>query len=318
MSINQHIEQQTEQFLRGELSGGELHAFENQMASNPDIHQYVDLQKQIHQGISHYRHTQLKARLDAIQVSPGWFGSGILGEGILKIAGATIAATIIGGAVFFAWPDNQESDASINLLDVTVESSIQIADFEILDMPIPQVAGVNELPSQGNADLLAEHSDNKPKESSVQISKATDTNPKTENVVSDTKVNFVPKVNVPSLTDVSDDKEFISQEISIPEVSDNDIVDEADKKPIDIKTFNRASDEIRYKYFDGKLFLYGDFKKEPYEILEINSKSARQIYLYYTDKYYHVEVTDEVKTLRPILGDKLINELKIIRNNKLN
>ncbi|MFT6865367.1 MAG: hypothetical protein ACJA08_000185 [Cyclobacteriaceae bacterium] len=316
MSINQHIEELTDQYLRGELSGSGLQSFEQQMLNDPAMKQHVVVQQQIIQGISNYRHTQLKARLDAIQMGTGWFGSGVLGEGIIKIAGSTIAVAIIGGGIYYTWPDNENNIPFEDRLELTDGKSFSYLITEIPELPFPQT--LQELGETETTSINLSKSESTIATSVSPVHKSGTSTLEIVDTKSNETVDFVPKVNIPTLNDVTADKEFIAQDVSIPEASDNDIIDESDKKPIDIKTFNRTSEEIKYKFFDGKLFLYGDFKKQPYEILEINSKSSRQIYLYYTDKYYHVEVTDDVKSLRPIFGDKLINELRIIRNNKLN
>ena len=73
---------------------------------------------------------------------------------------------------------------------------------------------------------------------------------------------------------------------------------------------------LKYKYFDGKLFLYGDFNEQPYEILEINGVKERKLYLFFESKYFNIDVTDKVKELDQIVNPKLVNELDIIRNNK--
>ena len=81
--------------------------------------------------------------------------------------------------------------------------------------------------------------------------------------------------------------------------------------PIDVKTENTKSLDIKYKYYDGKLFLSGDFDRAPYEILEINSASGRRIYVKYLDKYYQVGVTDQLTALPEVTDVAIIDELKV-------
>ncbi|MFY0601223.1 MAG: hypothetical protein JXR03_16220 [Cyclobacteriaceae bacterium] len=318
MKVDQHIEQLTDQYLRGELSGADLQAFEASIASDAAVNQHVQFQKQLVDGIADYRRIQLKARLDAIEVGAGSVGNGMLAGGALKIAGTALVASIIGLSVYTIWSNNDEE--SLNQLEISASDSQDLfEEKEILAIPIPldleEPVVSHEREEQSAVDAGLD--ENVTKEEYTQVP---DVRGETifEPTSSSLKSEFIPEVKVPSLSDVSNEKEFISQEVSIPEVSGNDIVDSEDKKPIDVKTYNRKSEEIRYKYFNGKLFLYGDFKKEPYEILEINSRSSRLIYLYYSEKYYQVEVSDEIKQLNAISDSKLIGELKIIRDNKLN
>lgn len=308
MDVSQQIEQLTDQYLRGELSGNELMSFEQLIVDDATIGQYVQFQNDLVLGISHYRKVQLKSRLDAIEIGTGSVSGATLFQGFLKIAGTSLVAILIGLGVYNQIYDeptvDQENQLEIENRDnYTFSESLEIPAIPIVKKkkPAVSVAVIKEEP------LVSRKAETTLKEEEKSSSKTE------ENLI-----EYVPKVNVPALNDVSDSKEFVAQEISIPQVSGNDIVDRESEKPIDIKTFNRKINEIKYRYFDGKLYLYGDFKKEPYEILEINSRSARQIYLYYADKYYEIEMSDNVTILNPSTDDKLIEELKIIRNNKLN
>ncbi|MEO9476086.1 MAG: hypothetical protein ABJG41_11140 [Cyclobacteriaceae bacterium] len=317
MSINQHIEELTDQYLRGDLSGAELRSFEDLMASDPVVQEHMDFQRELVKGLADHRKMQLKSRLDAIEVGAGTFGSGFAIEGVAKIAGGAVVATLVGTGIYFMLPESSDELSTEDKVEIVVGETTSAFDkVDVPSMPIPLVS-VN-----GESDAGGEMKPSVVSSSARVVIKPEDTanesNPTKENVKEEKSPDFIPQVSVPELSEVSDEKEFVSKDISIPEVSDNDIVGEKNLDPVDIKTFNRKSAEIRYKYFEGKLFLYGDFKKEPYEILEINSKAARQIYLYYSDQYYKVEMSDEIKALAPIKSQKLIDELKIIRENKLN
>ena len=317
MSINQHIEELTDQYLRGDLSGADLRSFEDLIASDPAVQKHLGFQEELVKGLVDHRKMQLKSRLDAIEVGTGTFGSGFAVEGIVKVAGGAVVATLIGTGIYFMLPESIEEIPVEDKVEIVLNDNTNLFDKgDVPSMPIPLVFLDGDSNDDGNAKQsgISNSVDGtmKPEESAVEL------NALREDIKEEKSSDFIPKVSVPELSEVSDEKEFISKDISIPEVSDNDIVGEKDLDPIDIKTYNRKSTDIRYKYFDGKLFLYGDFKKEPYEILEINSKAARQIYLYYADQYYKIEMSDDIKTLTPIKSQKLIDELKIIRENKLN
>ncbi|MEP0368149.1 MAG: hypothetical protein ABJN36_19930 [Cyclobacteriaceae bacterium] len=316
MSINQHIEELTDQYLRGDLSGAELRSFEDLIASDPVVQEHVGFQQELVKGLTDHRKMQLKSRLDAIEVGTGTFGSGFAVEGVVKVAGGAVVATLIGTGIYFMLPESTDKFSIDDKVEILVGETTSAFDkVDVPSMPVPLVSVSGESDAGGDMKQSVESSAHVVMKLEETVA---DSNPTKEGVKEEKSSDFIPKVSVPELSEVSDEKEFVSKDISIPEVSDNDIVGEKDLDPIDIKTFNRKSTEIRYKYFEGKLFLYGDFKKEPYEILEINSKAARQIYLYYADQYYNVEMSDEIKKLAPIKSQKLIDELKIIRENKLN
>ncbi len=221
-----------------------------------------------------------------------------------------MVAALVATGVYYSHEDLTTGDETSNQLEVT-ESDYSLYVEEQLEMPFPkEVLNSTEEATATSDKKATTHT------ATNASRKANATSLVTENNNKKSK-EFTPKVHLPVLEEVTDDA-FVSEEVAIPQVSGNDVVGSNEHTPIDVKTINKKSEEIKYKYFDGKLFLYGDFKEEPYEILEINSKTAREIYLYHGRAYYQIEVTDGVKELKPITSQKLINELTIIRNNKVN
>lgn len=313
MIINEHIEQLTDQYLRGELSGGERSSFEQLMSNDQAVAEHVHFQKQLVNGLADYRKLQLKSRLDAIQVAPGILGGASFIQATLKIASGIALVAVVGFGLYNI-VDFENDNETVHVVDINDGSKFITTN----DTSIPEKPEVR--PSTPVASIVETTEDSNESNTPDIAKTGTGTSSKFPiKTVAEAKESsdFVPKVNIPSLNDISDTKEFTPEEVSIPKVSGNDITEEESSKPIDVKTINRKIEEIKYRYFDGKLFLYGDFKREPYEILEINSSSSRDIYLYYTDKYYKIQMTDDVKTLSPIVDSKLIKELKIIRDNKL-
>jgi hypothetical protein len=72
-------------------------------------------------------------------------------------------------------------------------------------------------------------------------------------------------------------------------------------------------------FFDNKLYLLGNFDEMPYEIIELNAKSGKSYFLFYSDNFYKLE-TDQLKPapLQRVENDSLVNELKIIQMNHSN
>jgi hypothetical protein len=309
MNSNLQYDELIDLYLRGDLSADQMKSFEADVASNPELRQEFQFQKDMVEGISNYRKMQLKSRLDAIQVGTAWYAGGMIGESLMKIGGGIAAAAIVGSILYFNLsPDSVEESDLSSLVQISDIEQYQNVNTQIQELPVP-------LPSNRNAVVVVEET--KVADAKLSVVHSATNSPKKEVQAVKIKDEYVPKVDVPSFDEVSDDV-FVSEEVSIPEVSGNDVVSTNDKKPIDVQTFNKKSEQIRYKYFDGKLFLYGDFKNEPYEILEINSKAAREIYLFHSNSFFKIEVTDGVKDLHPITNTKLIGELTIIRDNKVN
>ena len=98
------------------------------------------------------------------------------------------------------------------------------------------------------------------------------------------------------------------------------IEDEKDERTsgsaLDDEIIETKASKIKYRYYDGKLYLYGKFQQEPYEILEINSASGRRIYLYHLTNFYEISSSDKPVELKAIDNSKLIQELEILRKTK--
>lgn len=299
-------------YLRGDLSGSELASFENQMQIDPAFKEEVLFEEYVKDGISEFRKAELKSRLNAIEVSPNWVGIGSFGNDVvLKTVGGTLAAVMLGVVAYYNldkttpteklteqtyitgayYPEQNDSPAIIvpELAKETIEEAAYVARID----KDPLVTELKENPAEDSKEVMSSETD-----------------------LDKENADFVPKVSPPGLNDVASEEAMNTEELVIPEVSSLDEMD-GDNVPLDVKMIDRRSETIRYKYLDGKLYLYGDFSKHPYEILEINKANDRRIYVYYDSEYYQVEVTDKVEELPVIRNEKLIEELEILRNNKL-
>ncbi len=277
------------------------------MAEDPSLAEYVGFQKQIVKGIADYRKLQLKARLDAIQVGTGWLG---VSQGVWRVAASFVVATAIGLGSYVYWPDQNQFEKVSSPLEIDDEEIV--ADFaaeEVPEVPVP-IEEVSEKAESSETLIAKTKSVAEVKEEVAPVEAK-----ESEKVAPKPKEEFVPDVNKPLLSNVVDES-LNTKGADMPESVPTEWVSTSDQ-PMDIETIDRRSKEIKYKYFEGKLFLYGDFKNEPYEILEINSSESKEVYLFYMSKYYKIELTDDIKVLEPIVDEKFIQELRIIRHNKV-
>ncbi len=71
---------------------------------------------------------------------------------------------------------------------------------------------------------------------------------------------------------------------------------------------------FHYQFKNGKLYLYGTFEKNLYEIMEFFSGNKRTVFLYYKDSYYLLnEENETIKPLAPINDPSLLKKLKDYR-----
>lgn len=296
-------------YLRGELSGDERQLFETAMKEDPVFAGEVEFQKSVQQGISAYRKAELKARLDAIDVAPAWMGIGQLGGTVVKTVAGVVTASLIGVAVYYSLDvDTSENLPVAGPIEVTAphqQELIQIQVPEAQAERYPSQSAHEEPKQQVAPKLVAETSAEEEVRQAPAVSKEV-----TEVAA------YTPDVAVPEPGQLND-AAIASPEADMPALADRDEVVADDMAPVDVKTVNRRSDVLKYRYLDGKLFLYGDFKNKPYELLEINSPEDRKLYLFHEGSFYAVQVSDKVKELSRITNSRLIEELKILRNNKL-
>ncbi|VXD12815.1 hypothetical protein [Marinoscillum sp. 108] len=302
---------QIDSYLRNELSSSELSAFEAEMSNNPELMDQVRFEQTVVEGISQYRKAELKARLDAIEIGSGWMGIGQLGSSALvKSVGGVLVASLVGVSAYFVFTaeENITSPEIIESIEITSPKQSESYQFEFPELSVQKVSSVVSESSPNVAEKSSATSDEKVKAlPTVQKSVAS----------VDEETEFVPVVDLPDLGELSEEKGLKIEDANLPEMNEMDVVSSKGESPISVETIQRNSESIKYKYFDGKLFLYGDFKSTPYEIIEINRPSERKLYLFYDQEYYSIIVSDKVQELSPITNHQLLQELEIVRNNKL-
>ncbi|MEP1094168.1 MAG: hypothetical protein ABJG78_03610, partial [Cyclobacteriaceae bacterium] len=303
-----------EQYHSGNMSPEETVLFEKELASDPSLRAESNFQSDIINGIKEYRKTQLKTRLNAIDVSPGWMEFAQQ-SALVKSFGGIAIATVIGSGVYLL-ADTKENLAAEQNGEVIAHAELNVPavkeiQFE-LTLTDPQISEKVEV---GKKEVVKQSA--KPEPAKVQ-SVVISTNSEAENVIVEVTEKpvetFAPSFSAPDAADISDNTELTSATLDdVPTVT---TASKGDLKPIEVETKHSKNTKIRYKYYDGKLFLNGNFNEEPYEILEINSANGRRVYLLHLKKYYEVKINDRLSELPEVRDIKLIQELRLIKANK--
>ncbi len=293
---------QIDNYHSGRMSESEMTDFENILESDPALKAESDFQSDIVSGLKEYRKLELKSRLDAINVGPTWIEFAQQ-SALMKSMGGVIVASIIGTGIYFYGerPEIQKSD-----LPATVQAQ-EIESIEFmwnLGQEEAQVSTKLERPAKPKS---VENIDQ------VQVLEVAESRDENETVeVATTKEVFTPSFEAPNAESIEEDSDFTTTGLDeIPNTTEN-----SSEQPIDVETEISKSSIIKYKYYDGKLFLNGDFNKAPYEILEINSSNGRRIYVFYLGSYYRVGMADKLTELPKVTNTETLNELKLLRENK--
>ena len=310
MNKKLNIEELVERYLEGGMSDLERLNFENQLINNPAIQEEFQFQKDVVEGIKEYRKAELKARLDNIQVP----SSGIYHLIGLKVAALVTITTMVGFGAYYTFFNDQSDKAEIQSPVAINQNHSADSEVEVPEMPTPI-----EEESLTTEEIVVEKMDKSDKKKSDKEKKSTSKNKEEKATVQEEKqtVKVMPSPNIvkpESLEGLAEDN--IDHKDDSFEVSNNSFatINKGAEEKIDVETISDGKKDFHYQFFNKKLFLYGDFDKMPYEILEYNTNKNTLYYLYYQGAFYELN-SDQIKItpLKEIEDENLIKELEMLR-----
>jgi hypothetical protein len=125
---------------------------------------------------------------------------------------------------------------------------------------------------------------------------------------------IAPKPVAPATLDVFDPTEEMEKSKNAEEAGPTDEKEPSKAPSIVVETANDKRYNFHYQFKNEKLYLYGAFERNLYEIMEFFSDNKRTMFLYYKDNYYLLnEENDRVKALTPITDTALLKKLKDYR-----
>ncbi|MCH8317498.1 MAG: hypothetical protein IIA88_03235 [Bacteroidetes bacterium] len=322
-------QEKIEAYLTDQLTEKEVLDFEDQFGDDPLLRKELSLQQNIITSIKEYRKAQLKQRLNKISVNIG------SKYRILKIASSVIFAVFIGICVYYNLnifsPASQEKEVVRNegfltedkgeFSDVENQSGLP-ADLSLTkslensgvfhpkteQTGLPAVSGYSGLAQAGKGDqLMAEMQVVK----AIKAAETASKNQEPENRI----VNPAPNIPYPDIVDDFGDNEPIHENLNY-DLSDANIAQTPEEGLPDVQIVEPAEDDGRfyYRYFNDKLFLYGDFGSVPYELLELNTLDDKYLYLFYGEAFYEIKpVHSKITPLIKITDKKVVKELMAIK-----
>ena len=305
-----HSEQITS-YLDGQMTPGQMQEFEKQLHTDPLLRSEFELQTDIIHGIKDFRKTQLKSRLDQVPVGAG--PSTLVG---VKAAAALVISGIMGFGAYLYFTSPEEIVPMVETIAPIEQPELQSEAGEQL----PEALPLNETATETTS---VETSETKPVTTPKSNSASITGQPLAEKsaVNSEAITDEVEKpsalvINSPKLVDLNLDHTDVEESIDIPTaaLAQDGIVD---NHVVAVETARKDSNMFHYQYFSGKLYLYGDFRDNPYEILELNSVNGKRLYLYYHNAYYRIaDDQHEITPLVQITDQDIIKKLEIIQANK--
>lgn len=297
--MDNRLIEQIDNYHSGKMSPEEIASFESELNADPAIKAESDFQGDIVNGLKEFRKDQLKARLDAVDLAPSWIEFAQQST-LMKSFGGIAVATIIGTGVYL----NAEKGESYNVDPIVIDAP----NYE--DPEFIWSLGLEDLPSVATKPVQQKTIASSAVVAPIEVVKVEE---KEEAIEEKEEMTFNPSFDAPDAKTINDEEAMETSNLDeLPE----ETVAEANETPINVETEITKAIKVKYKYYDGKLFLSGDFDRAPYEILEINSASGRRIYVKYLDKYYKVGVTDQLSDLPEVTDQAVIDELDLLRQNK--
>ena len=313
---------QIDSYLSGNMNSSQQTEFEQMLDSDPLLKEEFNFQKDIVSGIKEYRKDQMKQRLNQITIGVGITGL-ILNSGMSKVLAAVGTIGVISFGTFWAYSEYEETAVSEEIIsiDLSIDSPKKLETDQIkfvFEIPEETETRIDNNKKEVKSNFVPIK--DRKEESQLDLPKSNnenfDSDSKSEDLAEKVKkANFV----VPTMDSFGSDEETLAGiDITLPDSNQPVTTREDKKQRIEVEHVRQTKYDLHYKFFSGKLFLYGDFNEIPYELLEINSGESRDLYLYHDKIYYGLsQFESSVVPLKPIIDDELVDDLEIIRLNKI-
>jgi hypothetical protein len=286
-----------DEYAGNRLNPQDRAAFEKQLESDAELKNELSLQREIIEGVKTARKAELKNMLNNVPISS------IPSEGMsiaAKIGLWVIVAGLVSTGLYFYI--SQEDKTAVQPA-ITNDINEQNTDNKVVDDSKPAA----------EANQAEQPSEETPVQSQPKVTEKQAVESPAPKASTPATAEEQPAVE-PSTLDVFDPsqdaesaEQAATEEIG-PKVST--------KSSIAVETEVDKRYNFHYQFRDSKLFLYGSFEKNFYEIMEFFSNNKRTMFLYYKDNYYLLSDADQkVKPLKPINDAALLKKLRDYRGN---
>ncbi|MEJ1241597.1 hypothetical protein WBG78_25845 [Chryseolinea sp. T2] len=288
-------------YLRNKLSAQDKSAFEELLKNEPGLQKELRVQQQVVNSLRNARAAELKRMLNNVPITAApaeTTGSSM----IAKVAAWMVVAGLVGGGLYVYFQSEDEPAQNISADSPALSPAAVPSDKpgtsedNKIQPPVSQSDVTNE--SEETAKLEAE------KGANGQSAKATDSvAPAARNVFEPTEES---RPNASESSAASDSNKGVAGVVSTPSIAIEAGING-----------NNGKYNFHYQFKDNKLYLYGVFEKNLYELMEFFSNNKRTLFLYYKDKYYLLDEDDsKIKRLSPISDPALVKKLKDYRSSR--
>lgn len=288
-------EDKIEAYLAGNLGAADKLALEEGMMKDPLLKNEVELQNDIIESLKNSRKIQLKNRLNNIDVSTATTGV----SSAVKIAASFITVGIIGAGVYYL--SVISSNKHKENVTVVLNENVQAPTIKGEENSANQNSNTNP---ESSTIIYQDNRTSASEQNNTDAQKATASNKTTTGNTSSAvnNRNNVPSASAESrvpngvIAETETDRLSRDMTINIPDgaIGETNVGKAED---IDVNISDKDKKEFSYQYYNNKLFLYGDFNEQPYNLFEINSPKSKHLYLFFDGKYYELK-SNQTKVTR--------------------
>jgi hypothetical protein len=294
MNKGLNYSEKLEAYIRNELTANEKLELEEQLRQDPLLQNELILQKDIISSICDYRKSELKRRLNKIDV-----GSSKNASGDFTVGGAILGGiAIVGVAGFLIFKD------SGNILTSTqLSSSVSQMPYSAKDStPAEEVTSETKKYPASVADYSADSNvPDMPEDSHSNSEPLARAGKKAKPAVAPAPVVVEANELIVKEEEIRKDDHLVLPENTVSSPANSS------KSTLIIVDNNSSRYKLHYKYINDQLFLYG-FEK-PYKIIDLPSQTQR--YLLYDGNFYKLNRNQpQVAPIQPVENQQEIKALK--------
>lgn len=286
-------------YLRNKLSAQDRSAFEETLKNDALLQKELRVQQQVVNSLRSARVAELKQMLNNVPITalPAQpTGAAVFG----KVAAFVVTAALVGGGLYVYYNGENESSETVGIDTQQIAPVTTPADQGAPAIEnIPPVTAERDVTRDEEAATGVQPLND---ESKTSTQKATDSvAPAARNVFEPTDETKTTEHSAST-----DSGKGVAGVVSTPSIAIEAGING-----------NNGKYNFHYQFKDNKLFLYGVFEKNLYELMEFFSNNKRTLFLYYKDNYYLLNEDDnKVKRLAPISDQALIKKLKDYRASR--
>ena len=289
-------------YFDGELTKAQVTDFENQLKNDPELKQEFDFQKDIVEGLKEARRLELKTMLNNVSVGGGAsVTSGGIGLGKIAVA-VFLLASVVGTVTWYSLKGdgNANDEQSTPVISELEQPEKAIDESNLVEEQVEEIAPEVE-------EEIAE--ENVQPEQNLPI-KEDEQEVQNESSSKESVTITKPEIRKPDV--ISDfDNDEVGEDDAISLESGLGTKEESSMPTIDVEVDNtKKKYDFHYQLKDGRLTLYGSFDKGLYEILEFNTESGQNVFLYYKDEYFALsENGEKITRLVAVKDQDLLEKL---------